>query len=70
MYNKNVDILVDFESMFDNKTKNRAYDAKVTYLKKLFGHKFVNYLGPTNFDLMPINIKKIINLNILVLCIY
>lgn len=26
--------------------------------KKIFGQKFVDHLGPTYFDSMPVNIKK------------
>jgi len=28
------------------------------YYKKAFGQKFIDYLGPKNYNLMPINIKK------------
>jgi hypothetical protein len=28
------------------------------YLKKPFGQKFIDYLGPKNFNLMPVSIKK------------
>jgi len=28
------------------------------YHKKTFGQKFIDYLGPKNYNLMPINIKK------------
>jgi len=28
------------------------------YSKKAFGQKFIDYLGPKNYNLMPVNIKK------------
>jgi hypothetical protein len=38
--------------------ENRAFDVGMEYSKKAFDQKFINYLGPKTFNLMPINIKK------------
>lgn len=40
------------------KRENRAFDVKMEYPKKTFGQKFIDYLGPKNYNLMPLNIKK------------
>jgi len=41
------------------KMEHLAYDVKVIYLKKLFSQKFVDYLGPTEFNSMPVLLKRI-----------
>jgi len=41
----------------NEKRENRAYNAKIPYTKKSFGKKFINYLSPTYFNSLPINIK-------------
>jgi hypothetical protein len=56
-------IIKNFESYMDInkvivKRENRAFDVKMEYPKKTFGQKFIDYLGPKNYNLMPINIKK------------
>jgi len=47
-----------------NKMEIRAfYDVKLKLTKKAFGQKFVDYLGLTFFNSMPIYIKKIVFFN-------
>jgi len=48
---------------YKNKRENRVYDIPVKYSKKSFGQSFVDYLGPTNFNLMPYEAKKNIHLH-------
>lgn len=40
------------------KRKVKAFDVNITYYQKAFGQKFINYLGPTYFNLMPLHLKK------------
>jgi len=46
-------------SVNENKRENRVYNIDVKYAKKSFGQSFVDYLGPTYFNLMPYGYKKI-----------
>jgi hypothetical protein len=43
---------------FKNKGENRVYNILVKNSKKSFGQSFVDYLGPTYFNLMPYEAKK------------
>jgi hypothetical protein len=36
----------------------RKYDFAVKYRNKSFGHIFVNYLGPTYYNAMPLDLKR------------
>jgi len=45
-------------SFYINKRENRFYNIPVKYSKKSFGQSFVDYLGPTYFNLMPYEAKK------------
>jgi len=36
----------------------RAFDVRLEYSRKAFGQKFMDYLGPKNYNLMPVNIKR------------
>jgi len=38
--------------------ENRAFDVRMEYSWKAFGQKFIDYLGPKNYKLMPVNIKR------------
>lgn len=49
--------MVNEENIYDIR-ENRAYNTKIPYSKKLFGHKFVEYLGSIYFNALPINIKN------------
>jgi len=42
----------------ENKKENMVYNIPVKYPKKSFSQSFVDYLGPTNFNLMPYEYKK------------
>jgi len=42
---------------FNEKREFKAY-MKIKFTKKAFGKKFIDYLGPTYFNLMPIDFKK------------
>ena len=44
----------------DTKRDIRAYDIAVWYTKKEFGKHFVDYLGPTMFNSLSLNVKKCI----------
>jgi len=37
---------------------------QVSYTNKSFGKKFVDYLGPTNFNSLPLYLKKNIAINV------
>jgi len=54
---KNID---DWRNKNSEKAKREhlAYDVKVIYLKKSFGQKFVDFLGPIYFHSMPVIIKN------------
>lgn len=43
-----------------DKRESRAYDMHVSYTKKSIGNKFVDYVGPTNYNAMPLDLKKLI----------
>jgi len=43
---------------YENKRENRVYNLPVKYSKKSFSQSFVDYLGPTYFNLMPYETKK------------
>jgi len=67
------DIYKQFSIMFqidnfgfqkNNKRENRSYDMKVNYTNKSFGKKFVDYLGRTNFNSLPLYLKKNISNNV------
>lgn len=54
----------NFESFLDMKNiivkmENRAFDFRMEYSRKEFGLKYVDYLGPKNYNFMPITIKDI-----------
>lgn len=56
-------IIENFESYLDMKNikvkrDNRSFDVKIEYSGKAFGQQFVDYLGPKNYNLMPVNIKR------------
>jgi len=53
---KGMHVWVDIVNIYD-KRENRAYDAKIPYSKKSFGYTFVNYLGPSYFNSLPISIQ-------------
>jgi len=57
---KKIVILCNWRTKNYEKTKRKhlAYDVKVTYFKKMFGQKFVDSLGLTYFNTMPVFIKK------------
>jgi hypothetical protein len=38
--------------------RNRTYNISVHYTNKNIGQKFIDYLGPTIFNSMPLNLKK------------
>jgi len=39
------------------KRENMVFNVKMEYSKKEFGQKCIDYLGPKNYNLMPVNIK-------------
>jgi hypothetical protein len=41
-----------------NKRETVAYDAKVSYFKKSFGQKCMDYLDPAYFNSMPVSTKR------------
>lgn len=47
----------DFKNI-QNKREHRAYDAKIGFCDKFFGQRFVNYLGPTFYNTLPVDIKR------------
>jgi len=40
------------------KRENRTFDVKMEYSRKAFGEKFIDYIGPKNYNVMPVNIKR------------
>jgi len=40
------------------KRQNWAFDVRMEYSRKAFGKKIIDYLGPKNYNLMPVNIKR------------
>lgn len=40
-----------------NKRMQKAYDTKIGFCKKSFGHRFVMYFGPTYYNSLPVEIK-------------
>lgn len=40
------------------KRENRVYDVRIEYSRKAFGQKFIDYLGPKNYNSMPVHIKR------------
>jgi len=59
---QNYETFVDME-IIGKKREVRAFDVNIIYYKKAFGQKFINYLGPKYFNLMPLNLKKLIFTN-------
>jgi hypothetical protein len=47
----------------------RAFNFKLNYCRKSFGQKYIDYLGPTFYNSMPLLIKKQIHLWLLSLII-
>lgn len=43
--------------LYEGKRECRLYNFPVKYTHKPFGQYFINYLGPVNFNSMPIFIK-------------
>lgn len=37
---------------------HKRYDFSVKYTNKSFGHTFVDYLGPTYYNSMPLDLKR------------
>jgi len=46
------------KKIFNNKRQNIVYNVPVKYANKSFSQSFVDYLGPTYFNLMPYQFKK------------
>lgn len=42
----------------NHKRKIRKYDFAVKYTNTLFGHTFLDYLGPTYYNYMPLDLKR------------
>jgi len=42
----------------NSKRQNGTYDMYVRYTRKSIGNKFLDYLGPINFNAMPLYLKK------------
>jgi len=40
------------------KREKRAFDVRMEYSRKVFGQKFIDYLDPKHYNLMPVNIKR------------
>jgi len=40
------------------KRGNRVFDVRMEYSRKAFDQKFIDYLCPKNYNLMPVNIKR------------
>jgi hypothetical protein len=59
---KNINSWIELENRC-NKKELRAYDVKQKFMKKAFGQRFVDYLGPTFFNSMPLYIKKKVSCN-------
>lgn len=53
-----------FSIQQNNKRENRSYDMQVNYSKKSIGQRFVDYLGPTNYNSLPFYLKKYIATNV------
>lgn len=48
-----------------NKRENRAYDIQMDYTKKkIIGKQFIDYLGPSYFNEIPLHLKKDIYQNV------
>lgn len=60
---KNIESYLDMKQIIA-KRLNREFYVKIEYPKTKFGQKFIDFLGPNNFNLMPVNIKKGSNRNI------
>jgi hypothetical protein len=65
IYKKNIIVFIikNFESYLDmkkviDKRGNRAFDVRMEYSKKAFGHKCIDYLVPKNYNLMSVNLKR------------
>lgn len=53
-----------FRIQKNNRRENRSYDMQVNYTNKSIGKKFVDYLGLTNFNSLPLYLKKYISSNV------
>lgn len=53
-----MDLLNTEITTIQNKIERRAYDAKISFCKKSIGQRFVNYLGPTYYNSLPVEMNK------------